>query len=156
MEEKRALIKYEADQIKERNLNKQELEISIYSPMFATVVQGIEKRIKACMVQVHDEEFESGRITVTLDIMSEEKENPEPILDSNNQVSMRPYKAPHIKSNITLKLVRKDQDKSDTTFDMHEIVLEGDKFIAKPVKTAQMSLDDVKNEQQVLEDKIEE
>lgn len=150
MEEKRALTKYEADKIKEANLNKQDLEISIYSPMFAGVVQGIDKRIKSCMAQVNDEEFESGRITLTLDIMTEEKENPEPRIGADNQTTMRPYKAPHIKSNIALKLVRKDQDKEDKTFDMHEIVVEDGKYIAKQVKQAQVSLEDMQTDQQKL------
>lgn len=150
-EEKRSLIKYEADKIKQENLHKKEMEISIYSPMFAGAVEDIDKRIRACMAQVNDDEFEKGRITAVIDIMIDEKEATTAITSNTNQAKIGKYNAPHIKTNITLSLTRKDQVKSDITYEKHEIVVaENGTYVAIPIKDAQVTIEEA-IEQQKLE-----
>lgn len=151
-EDKRALTKYEGEKIKEENLNKQEMEISIYSPMFAGVVLDIDRRIKSCIAQVNDDDFEKGRITAVIDIMVDEKEATTAITSNTNQAKIGKYNAPHIKTNITLSLTRKDQVKTDMPFERHELVAQPDgTFKAVPIKDAQVTLDEV-TEQQKLEE----
>lgn len=151
-EEKRSLTKYEADKIKDENLQKQEMEISIYSPMFAGAVADIDRRIRDCIAQVNDDDFEKGRISAVIDIMVDEKEATTAITSNTNQAKIGKYNAPHIKTNITLSLTRKDQVKSDITYEKHEIVVaENGAYIAVPIKDAQVTIEETM-QQQALEE----
>lgn len=148
-EEKRSLTKYEADKIKKENLQQSKMEISIYSPMFAPVIESIEKRIKACAGYLEGDEFEEGRISIVIDIIADEKEAQNIINPETNTVENRKYKAPHIKYNTILKLVIKDQVKDDTTFEKLEIVKEDGKYIARPLQDAQIKIEDVVAQQKL-------
>lgn len=143
MAKDRGLIQYEADAIKLENLQKQALNVSVYSPMFAPVIQSIENRIKSCMEYIGADEFEEGRISVTIDIIAEEKEAQNVIIPNTNTVGTRTYKAPRIKYNTTLKLVIKDQVKGDTLLEKMEITQTKDGYQAVPVADAQMKIEDV-------------
>lgn len=151
-EEKRVLTKYEGEKIKEENLNKQEMEISIYSPMFAAAVADIDRRIKSCIAQVNDDDFEKGRITAVIDIMVDEKEATTSITSNTNQAKIGKYNAPHIKTNITLSLTRKDQVKSDVSYEKHELIEQPDgTYKAVPIKDAQVTLEETMQQQKIEE-----
>lgn len=155
MSEKRALTKYELDEREAARIAKMEMDMSIYSPMFAKMVEDIDRRIKNSARQVLDEDFEEATIAVTIKISCEDKEAESEIISgADNQVRMTGYKAPHVKYRVTAKLVQKDTADDDTTYETHELIEKDGKLVAVPIKQAQLTISDFQDaeSQQTLEE----
>lgn len=120
-----------------------EFEISLSSPVFAETLAKAEAQIRKCTRKIELDEFEAGSITIKIDIIGELLENPDVYSMEEGAVTMRQYKAPHIKSTSTLTLKKVEKEKTDKMFDMHEFKSKGNKIIAIPVSTAQMTIEEV-------------
>lgn len=120
------------------------LEIKLESPVFDGVREKVNSKIEECLKELDAGNFEAGEITVGLKIGLENAYECFPKKDENgeNITDFYDYKRPVIKHAVSLTL--KKQEKADGKFDeRRELKRDGDVFLAVPVITPQVSIDEV-------------
>jgi hypothetical protein len=124
------------------DLSAKVLEIDIESEIFESMLRDLNLEILRCIKNVYDEKFEAGEISLKLNIelptayetfQKADKETGE-ILNETFK-----YRKPNFEHKITTTL--KMQYKQDGGYtDRREVRFEDGKFVAVPVKEAQMSM----------------
>jgi len=128
------------------DLSKIVLDIDIDSEVFNALRSDLNKEVQRCIKEVFNEEFESGEITLKLNI--EIPTGVETIPKKNEFDEMVnetfTYKKPKFEHKITTTL--KKQYKQEGVFtEKRDIQLIGGVYVAVPIKEAQMNIDDLQN-----------
>lgn len=128
-----------------RDLSKEVLDIDIESPVFYAMLKDLNKEIQRCIRKVYDEEFESGEISLKLsieipdafEIIPKENEFGEMINETFK------YRQPYFEHKVTTSL--KKQFKQEGFYgEKRDIQYKDGKFVAIPIKDAQIHIDDMK------------
>ncbi len=125
------------------DLSKQVLEIDIESPVFNSMLHDTNKEIKRVMQKVYDEEFESGEITIKLNltILDDYKEFPKTNEFGELVNELYRYKRPRFEHKVTTTL--KKQFKQDGLYtEEKEIQFVDGEYIAVPIENPQLGMDD--------------
>lgn len=127
------------------DLSKKVLEIDIESEIFSYMMQDLNEEIQRCVQKVYDEEFESGEISLKLNIEIPNAYENIPRTDQETGEVMYDtfkYRKPFFEHKITTTL--KKQYKQDGQYtDKRDVKFEDGRYIAVPVKQAQISMYDV-------------
>lgn len=125
------------------DLSRRVLGIDIDSPVFLCLLQDIDKEIQRCIRKVFENEFESGEISIKLNI-----EIPETYKSfaKNNEFGelvneTYTYRKPDFQHKVTTTLKKKFEQKGGFTGE-REVVFEHGEFVAKPLTREQMTLED--------------
>jgi len=128
------------------DLSKKVLDIDVYSPIFAEMLDNLNAEIQRTIKKVYDKDFANGEISLKLSIdipnafknFSKTNEFGEVLNETYT------YRAPKFEHKITTTL--KKQFKQEGTYEEErEVKLDGDRFVAIPVKVKdqQISIDDI-------------
>lgn len=125
------------------DLSKQVLTIDIDSPVFASMLGDLNGEIQRVIKKVFDGEFESGEISIKLNIEIPESyksfartnEDDELINDTYK------YKRPDFQHKVTSTLKKKYEQKGGFTGEREVIFLDGE-YVVRPLKQDQMTLED--------------
>ena len=126
------------------DLSRIALAIDITSPVFYAMLKDLDKEIQRCIKKVYDEEFESGEITLKLNV---EIPNAFETIPEQNEFGEMvnktfKYRQPYFEHKVTTSL--KKQFKQEGFYkEKRDIQLKDGKFIAIPIKDAQMHIDDM-------------
>jgi hypothetical protein len=125
------------------DLSKRVLGIDIDSPVFLCLLQDIDKEIQRCIKKVFEGEFESGEISVKLNIEIPEtyKSFPRTNLDGDLINDTYKYRKPDFQHKVTSTLKKKYEQKGGFTGE-REVVFEDGEFVARPINREQMTLED--------------
>ena len=125
------------------DLSKQVLEIDIESPVFNSMLHDTNQEIKRVMQKVYDEEFESGEITIKLNltILDDYKEFPKTNEFGELVNELYRYKRPRFEHKVTTTL--KKQFKQDGLYtEEKEIQFVDGEYVAVPIENPQLGVDD--------------
>lgn len=125
------------------DLSKKVLGIEIDSPVFFCLLQDLNKEIQRCIRKVFNEEFESGEITVKLGIEIPEAFKTFPKTNEFGEIINETfkYRKPRFEHKITSTL--KKQYKQEGLYsEERDVQYDGDKFVAIPIKDAQINMFD--------------
>ena len=92
----RKLTKYELDNIKKAKLQEKALDISLGVGVLNEAMVNGNKKIKECLDKVASGEFEKGKVTITVEITTQELEAQNVINQATNSVENRTYISPII------------------------------------------------------------
>lgn len=124
------------------DLSKKVLEINLESIIFNAMKQDLDEEIQRCVKKVYDEEFEAGEISLKLNIeIPNAYETFSKTDDDAGEVMTETfkYRKPLFEHKITTTL--KKQFKQDGTYtEARDVRYEDGKFVAVPVKQAQMDM----------------
>lgn len=123
------------------DLSRKVLEIDIESPIFSEALKNLNSEIQRVIGQVFNEEFESGEITLKLSIEIPEGYETVPKQGEPGELLTETfkYRKPFIKHNVSTTL--KKQYKKDGVYtDKRDIQFKNGKYVAVPIKEAQMKL----------------
>lgn len=126
------------------DLSKKVLDIDVESPVFQCLLKDLNKEIQRCIKKVYDEEFESGEISLKLTIEIPEADKVIPKVDEFGEMinEVFRYRKPRFEHKVTSTL--KKQFKQEGLYtEERDIQFEDGRFIAVPIKDAQMSIDDI-------------
>lgn len=126
------------------DLSKKVLGIDINSEAFQCMLKDMNSEIQRCILNVFDEKFEAGEITLKLNIELPKAYENFPSVDIEGEPTVKTfkYRKPVFDHKITTTL--KKQYKRDGGYtDKRDIQLKDGKFIAVPIKEAQMNIDDL-------------
>lgn len=127
------------------DLSKKVLEININSEIFAGMLNDINMEIQRCIRNVYDEKFEAGEISLKINIALPTAYETFPSEDEFTGEKMTKsykYRKPAFEHKITTVL--KKQYKNDGNYsDKRDVQFVDGKFVAIPIKEAQMSIDDI-------------
>ncbi|BFN03885.1 hypothetical protein [Clostridium tetani] len=128
----------------EVDISKKVLKIDIESPVFNAMLNDTNKEIQRCIKKVYDEEFESGEITIKLNISIPETFKTIPKVDEFGELINETYKyrRPVFKHNITSTLKKQFKQEGIYT-EEKDVKYEDGEFIVVPIKDPQMSIDDI-------------
>ena len=123
---------------------KKVMEISIDSEIFTSMLEDLNSEIQRCIHHVYDEKFEAGEITLKLTIEIPEAYENFPAVDENGEASIETfkYRKPVFEHKVTTTL--KKQYKRDGGYsDKRDIQFKDGKFVAIPIKDAQLNISDL-------------
>ncbi|KHO36703.1 hypothetical protein OR62_11120 [Clostridium tetani] len=128
----------------EVDISKKVLKIDIESPVFNAMLNDINKEIQRCIKKVYDEEFESGEITIKLNISIPETVKIIPKVNEFGELinETYEYRRPVFKHNITSTLKKQFKQEGIYT-EEKDVKYEDGEFIVVPIKDPQMSIDDI-------------
>lgn len=128
----------------EVDISKKVLKIDIESPVFNAMLNDTNKEIQRCIKKVYDEEFESGEITIKLNISIPETFKTIPKVDEFGELINETYKyrRPVFKHNITSTLKKQFKQEGIYT-EEKDVKYEDGEFIVVPIKDPQISIDDI-------------
>jgi hypothetical protein len=124
------------------DLSKKVLEIDIKSEIFNCMMQDINEEIQRCVRDVFDEKFESGEISLKLSIKIPNAFEIIPRTDELTGELVNDtyrYRRPDFEHNITTTLKKQYKQEGSYT-DRRDVQFEDGKFIAVPIKQAQISM----------------
>ncbi|MPN22132.1 hypothetical protein SDC9_169515 [bioreactor metagenome] len=128
------------------DLSKRVLDIDIESPVFNAMRSDLNKEVLRCIRKVYDEEFEGGEVTLKLSIEIPEAFKIIPRVNEFGELINETYRfrQPKFEHKITSTL--KKQFKQEGIYrEERDVKFEDGKFIAVPIKDAQISLLDEDN-----------
>lgn len=120
------------------------MEIEVDSPVFYSMLNDINKEIQRCIKKVYDEEFESAEISLKLTIEIPEADKVIPKVNEFGEMinEVFRYRKPRFEHKVTSTL--KKQYKQEGVYtEERDIQFEDGKFVAIPIKDAQMRIDDI-------------
>ncbi|EPY6430841.1 hypothetical protein [Clostridium sporogenes] len=126
------------------DLSKKVLDIDIESPVFYAMLNDVNKEVQRCIKKVYDEEFESGEISLKLNISIPEAFKVIPKTNEFGELINETYKyrKPVFEHKITSTL--KKQFKQEGIYEEErDVKFEDGKFIAVPIKDLQISIEDI-------------
>lgn len=126
------------------DLSRMVLDIDIESEVFKCMLHDLDMEVQRVIKQVYDERFESGEITLKLNIEIPNSYETVPKNDENGEMINETYKyrKPVFEHKVTTTL--KKQYKNEGIFDeKRDIQFKDGKFIAVPIKRCQMHIDDL-------------
>lgn len=126
------------------DLSKKVLDININSEVFSGMLQDVNAEILRCITDVYDEKFEAGEITLKLNICLPNDYEEFPTVDEYGEEVIKTfkYRKPVFEHKVTTTL--KKQYKRDGGYsDKRDIQFKDGKFVAVPIKEAQMSIEDI-------------
>lgn len=126
------------------DLSKKVLEIDIESAIFKGMLTDVNNEVLRCIRDVFDQKFEAGEITLKLNISLPTAYEEFPSVDEYGEEVVKSYKyrKPLFEHKVTTVL--KKQYKTDGGYtDKRDIQFLDGKFVAVPIKEAQMSIDDL-------------
>ncbi|NOH14845.1 hypothetical protein [Clostridium cochlearium] len=128
----------------EVDISKKVLKIDIESPVFNAMLNDTNKEIQRCIKKVYDEEFESGEITIKLNISIPETVKIIPKVNEFGELinETYEYRRPVFKHNITSTLKKQFKQEGIYT-EEKDVKYEDGEFIVVPIKDPQMSIDDI-------------
>jgi hypothetical protein len=124
------------------DLSKKVLEIDIKSEIFNCMMQDLNEEIQRCVRDVFDEKFESGEISMKLSIKIPNAFEIIPYTDELTGELVNDtyrYRRPDFEHNITTTLKKQYKQEGSYT-DRRDVQFEDGKFIAVPIKQAQISM----------------
>jgi hypothetical protein len=124
------------------DLSKKVLEIDIKSEIFNSMMFDLNAEVQRCVKKVFDEEFESGEISVKLNIEIPNAYESIPRTDEETGEVMYDtfkYRKPLFEHKITTTLKKQYKQEGEYT-DKRDVRYEDGKYIAVPVKQAQISM----------------
>jgi hypothetical protein len=127
------------------DFTKKVFAISIESEIFKGMLKDIDCEIQRCINHVYDEKFEAGEITLKLSIELPEAYENFPAIDENGEATVQTfkYRKPVFEHKVTTTL--KKQYKRDGGYsDKRDIQFKDGRFVAIPIKEAQINLSDLK------------
>lgn len=125
------------------DLSKATLEIDIESQVFKPMLSAFNKEIQRVIKEVYEKRFESGEITLKLNIEIPDQVKEIPTVNEVGELinELYKYKAPNFEHKISTTL--KKQYKHEGSYkDRKEVVEEAGHFIVKPLKEAQINVDE--------------
>lgn len=131
------------------DLSKATLEIDIESQVFKPMLKAFNKEIKRVTKEVYDKKFEGGEITLKLNIEIPDQVKEIPAVNEFGDLinELYKYKAPNFEHKISTTL--KKQYKHEGSYkDRKEVVEEEGHFVVKPLKEAQINVDEYMKEQE--------
>lgn len=126
------------------DLSKKVLDIDIESPVFSEMLDNLNNEILRTIQKVYDKEFESGEISLKLTIELPNAYENFPSVDEYGEQAVKTfkYRKPEFEHKVTTTL--KKQYKRDGIFsDKRDIQFKDGRFVAVPIKEAQISIDDI-------------
>ena len=126
------------------DLSKKVLDIDINSEVFSGMLQDVNAEILSCITDVFDEKFEAGEITLKLNICLPDEYEGFPTVDEYGEEIIKTfkYRKPVFEHKVTTTL--KKQYKRDGGYsDKRDVQFKDGKFVAVPIKEAQMSIEDI-------------
>ena len=125
------------------DLSKQVLTIDIDSPVFASMLGDLNGEIQRVIKKVFDGEFESGEISIKLNIEIPESYKSFARTDSYGELvnDTYKYKRPDFQHKVTSTLKKKYEQKGGFTGEREVVFLDGE-YVARPLIQDQMTLED--------------
>jgi len=125
------------------DLSKRVLTIDIDSPVFSSMLSDLNGEIQRVIEKVFKGEFESGEISVKLNIEIPESyksfartnEDDELVSDTYK------YKRPDFQHKVTSTLKKKYEQKGEFTGEREVVFIDGE-YVARPLEQDQMTLED--------------
>lgn len=142
----RKLTKYELDNIKKAKLQEKALDISLGVGVLSDAIANGNKKIKECLDKVASGEFEKGKVTITVEITTQELEAQNVINQATNSVESRTYISPVITHKESLSMTYKSESGESIDLPDMELIEIGGEYIAVPLEDAQVLLDDYMQE----------
>lgn len=123
------------------DLSRKILDIDVDSPVFSIILKDLDKEIQRVIGQVYNKEFESGEITLKLNIeIHEDTETfPKQGLPGEFKTETFKYRKPFIKHNVSTTL-KKQYKKEGIYTDKRDIQFIDGKYVAVPLEEAQIRL----------------
>ena len=125
------------------DLSKRVLTIDIDSPVFSNMLGDLNGEIQRVIEKVFKGEFESGEISVKLNIEIPDsyKSYARTTLEGDLVNDTYKYKRPFFQHKITSTLKKKYEQKGEFTGEREVILLDGE-YVARPLVQDQMTLED--------------
>lgn len=123
------------------DFSKKVLDISIESEIFKGMLKDIDSEIQRCIKHVYDEKFESGEITLKLTIELPHSHENFPVIDENGEATVKTYKyrKPVFGHKVT-SILKKQYKKDGGYSDKRDIQFQNGRFVAVPIKEAQVNM----------------
>ena len=117
------------------------LEININSSIFESMLTDLDKEIKRVVEKIYNEEFESGEITLKLNLsqIEDHKEYPKKDELGFEESEIYWYKKPYFKHSVSTSLKKQYKQQGELIPDA-EIKLIDEQYLLVPVREPQLSL----------------